>query len=437
MSDYKFLIENRLTAAQLEVLNRLSQAAARAGVNLYLVGGAVRDLTCGRPIRNLDFAVEGKPQEILRQIKKNEFLFFDHDTRRQTAEVVFQNDVRVEIGMSRRETYSRVGGAPTVTPAVIFEDLRRRDFSINAMAVSLNPNSSGLFLDPTNGIADMDRRELRALDNRSFWNDPVRIFRFYRLGVRLGFQGEPRTETWLERALEDRTTSNLNTAQQGKELRETLREDNPGQVLSHLADKGILSDLDPTLPRVRTLADEFKSIRKIAQTIPQVPPFLLNFYGLTRKLNPARRRRFAQKILNIPGERKLGLSLEAEAKKIAKAMGGRKRLPSQGYDLLSSKPPLLLLFLLIYSKKASLKKEVKNFLFKVPTLRAQLPYAELEAAGMPPGPMFEDAMERIFRELLDKKVRTPNQTAKLILSLVEEAKAPPEGKKKKKKKKKR
>ena len=435
MSDYKFLIENRLSAAQLEVLNRLSHAAARAGVNLYLVGGAVRDLTCGHLIRNLDFAVEGKPREVLRQLKKNELLFLDHDTRRQTAEVVFQNDVRAEIGMSRRETYSRVGGTPTVMPAVIFEDLRRRDFSINAMAVSLNPNSSGLFLDPTNGIADMERRELRALDNRSFWDDPVRIFRLYRLGVRLGFQTEPRTETWLERALEDRTISSLNTAQQGKELREILREDNPGQVLSLLAVKGILSDLDHSLPWVRALADEFKSIRKTAQTVPQVSPFLLNFYGLTRKLSTNRGRRFAKKILNIPGERKLGLSLKAEAKKITKAMGGRKRLPSQGYDLLSRKPPLLLLFLLIYSKKASLKKEVKNFLFKVPTLRAQLPYAELEAAGMPPGPRFEDAMERIFRELLDKKVRTPNQTEKFILSLMEEAKAPPKGKKKKKKKK--
>ena len=114
MSDYWFLIESRFSPAQLEVVNRLITASVRSRVNLYLVGGAVRDLTSGHPIRDLDFAVEGKPREILRHIKKAELAWVDYDNLRHCAEIVFSNGVGAEIGMCRTEHYARLGGRPTV-----------------------------------------------------------------------------------------------------------------------------------------------------------------------------------------------------------------------------------------------------------------------------------------------------------------------------------
>ena len=434
MSDYWFLIESRFSPVQLEVLNHLIRASVRSGVNLYLAGGAVRDLTSGHPIRDLDFAVEGKPREILRYVKKAELAGVDYDNLRQCAEVVFSNCVSVEIGMCRTEHYSRLGGRPTVRPAVISDDLRRRDFSVNAMAVSLNPNSRGLFLDPNNGVADLERRELRALYNRSFWDDPARIFRLYRLGSRLQFLPGPRTVTWLERALEDRCQTFLNKAQQGKELREILREDNPARVIGVLADKGFWSLLDKTLARARISRDEFKKVRTLAGDIHDDEKVLLNFYCLTHRLSGEGRRRLAQKILKGPQERRLGFRLEGKAKKLAKTLVSRPyRLPSRAYDLLRSKPRVLLYFILLFSGKAALRTQIKYFLHKYPTIRARLPRAEIHALGLTGGPAYEKILEQIFRQIIDAKVRTQPQISRLVQELVEKARRSKSRKRKKKK----
>ncbi len=425
MSDYKFLIESRLSPAELEVLSRLSRGAAKSGINLYLVGGVVRDLTCGQPIRNLDFSVEGRPREILRQLRKEEILFLDYGERGQTAELVFANGVKATVSMARTKKFTRLGARPVVAPAVIFEDLRRRDFSINAMAISLNPNSLGLFLDPANGVADLERRKLRALYNRSFWDDPVRVFRLFRLGIRMKFRPDSRTQSWLERALEDRTTARLRNAQQGKELRDILQENKPDRVLSLLAEKGILGDLDNSLLGMRIPRDEFKTIRRTMQKLPPVNALPLNFYCLTRKMGPEKRRHLARKIINIPAQSESVLGLRAERKKLTRALrSGRKRPPSQVYDLLSSKPLLLLIFTLLYTTRAPLRRLIKNFFFKkVPLIRNQVPRAQLEAAGIPPGPALEAAGDHIFRLMLDGKVRTQPQISQIVKSLTGKAKA--------------
>lgn len=154
MSDYNFLMETRLSAEQFQVINHLSRIAGSQGLNLFLVGGAVRDLTYGQQVvRDLDFAVEGKPEKILRQLDAKprggtepapfRVISEQYDSHLESAQVSFSNGVRAEISQARVENYTRPGKRPLVVPATIFEDLRRRDLSINAMAVSLHPNSPG------------------------------------------------------------------------------------------------------------------------------------------------------------------------------------------------------------------------------------------------------------------------------------------------------
>ena len=192
MSDYNFLMESRLSPEQVKVVGQVSRIALEQGLNVYLVGGAVRDLTAGQSmVRDLDFVVEGSPQKILRHLdaghaspraKGGGSLGTDSngpgveslvlDKRLNSAEVHFATGVRAEIAESRNEIYSKPGRPPEVRPAMIFDDLKRRDFSANAMAVSLHPNSRGLLLDPTNGAADIARREFRVLHSRSFTEDP-------------------------------------------------------------------------------------------------------------------------------------------------------------------------------------------------------------------------------------------------------------------------
>jgi len=432
MSDYNFLMESRLSPEQMHVLNTLSRIAAGQGLNLYLVGGAVRDLIHGQPvIRDLDFVVEGHPQRILRALEPSaaskggkestgavpRVASLVYDRRLDAAELHFANGVRAELAASRNEIYSRPGRPPDVEPASIFEDLRRRDFSANAMAVSLHPNSRGLLLDPTNGAADIAQREFRVLSIRTFAEAPARIYRLLRLGQRLDFKPEARTAGYLESALANRAWENLSPEQQGIELRAILQEENPARVLKMFVDRGLLRGLDRKLASTRIAYDKFARIRAALRALPDADPFLLYFHCLVEKTG-GQRVQLAKKILPDSRTVKVALDLEREAKKLAHALGGGKAArPSQVYALLTGTPRHLILFLLVHYPQVKIQSRIKSFLFKFPQVRARLPRAELQALGFAPGPKFEKIMERIFIDQLDGRIKGHTQLVKELRSL--------------------
>ncbi len=434
MSDYNFLMESRLSPEQMQVLNALSRIAAGQGSNLYLVGGAVRDLFSGQPtIRDLDFVVEGNPQKILQPLElasrpkgKGHASASDQalprvdrlipNRRLDSADLYFASGVRAELAASRSEIYARPGRPPEVQPAMIFEDLRRRDFSANAMAISLHPNSRGLLLDPTNGAADIAQRELRVLHSRSFQEDPSRIYRLLRLGQRLDFKPEARTAGYLEAAIENHRWEEMLPEQQGLELRAILQEENPGRVLKMLVERGLLRGLDRKLASTRIPYDRFAKIRSTVRAVPGADPFLLNFHSLTERVRG--QRLLARKILPDPKTIRVALDLERAARKLARVLSSSKAArPSQVYFLLSGVPQHLLLFLLVHYPQVKIQGRVKSYLFKFPQVRAKLPRSELQALGMPPGPKFEKIMDRVFVEQLDGDIKGHAQLLKRLREL--------------------
>ena len=428
MSDYNFLMETRLSPEQYQVLTHLARAAHAERLNLYLVGGAVRDLTFGQQVvRDLDFAVEGNPRKILRHLDGKgrggargplTIASVRYDGRLNSAELTFTNGVRAELAMTRTEVYAKPGHRPQILPVEIIEDLKRRDFSLNAMAVSLHPNSRGLLLDPTNGAADIERRELRALHSRSFSDDPSRIYRLLRLGLRLEFKPEERTQQWLERALASRAHERLDPEQQARELRAILHEENPGRVLKLFASRGLLAGLDRKLAVTKLPYDQFNRIRSALHTMAGADPFLLNLHCLVAKFSGSQRNRLAKKIAPDRQTLKEVLGLESAARKLARALASAKAAqPSQVYTLLSGQPQPLLLFLLVNFPQAKIQTRVKNFLFKYPLLLAKLPRAELLGLGLEAGPKFEKIVHQLFLEQLDGKIKTHQQLLKEFRSL--------------------
>ncbi len=434
MSDFNFLMENRLSPPQFEVLNYLSRFAHSEGLNLYLVGGAVRDLSYGRQVaRDLDFVVEGKPERILKHLpvskpskrSSHESVVSEtgeppatiadlHVNRRlNSVEIQFAGGVRAEIAKCRREVYGRPGRAPEILPATIFDDLKQRDFALNAMAVSLHPNSRGLLLDPTNGAGDIERQELRALHSRSFLEDPSRIYRLLRLGARLGFKPDEKTRAWLETAMEHRLWANLTPEQQGRELEAILHEENPAAILKILAERRMLEGLDRKLKRIPY--ERFRKLRPLLQKLPNVDSLPLNFHCLVSNLSSGQQARLARKILRWPKTLKLALSLEHDAKKLARTLSGSKAAaPSQAYQMLSGQPGPLLLFMLAYYPQAKLQNRIKNYLFKAPQVRSRLPRLDLHTLGIESAPKVEKILTRIFFDQLDGKIRTPQQLSKAL-----------------------
>src|SRR5215469_10970619 len=215
MPDYMFQLESRLSREQRAAMVRIQELAAESEANVYLVGGAVRDVISGANIRDLDFSIEGNPGRIVRELEKGGARVIEENDALRSAELILAGDVEASVASAREEVYPRPGSKPETRFSTIMEDLRRRDFSINAIAISLNPNSRGLLLDPTNGLADLERREVRALSIHSFTNQPVRLLRALRYVARMGFKMESRTTEWFNLALE-------------RELQESISPDNAG-----------------------------------------------------------------------------------------------------------------------------------------------------------------------------------------------------------------
>src|SRR5713226_6513453 len=202
MPDYMFLLESRLSAEQRAAVVRVQELAVATGANVYLVGGAVRDLISGMPLRDLDFTMEGNPSRIARELEKGGAKILVEDERLRNVELIFAGDADGSISAARDDVYRRPGTKPEVRWSTIMEDLRRRDFSLNAIAISLNAASRGLLLDPANGLSDIERGEIRALTIHSFTNQPARLLRALRYTARMGFKLEPRTQEWFALAIE-------------------------------------------------------------------------------------------------------------------------------------------------------------------------------------------------------------------------------------------
>src|SRR5215813_8641078 len=248
MSDYIYMLESHLSPDQNRVVEDVQTAAGAVGVNLFLTGGAMRDMIAGFRIRDLDFVVEGPALKVAKTLAdKHHAKILATDDDRKTAELAFPSGVTAQIAMSRQEKYGRTGSKPQVSPATIQEDLRGRDFTCNAIALSLNRASRGLLLDPMNGLADIERKELRAVTTYGFYDDPSRLLRLARLRVRMCYTVEERTQMQIANAREAEVEKRIPARALGEELRRIGAEDHPAEILKGLEEMGLLALFSPAL----------------------------------------------------------------------------------------------------------------------------------------------------------------------------------------------
>ena len=205
MPDYIYLLEKRLSADQQSALHHLREAAREAGMILFLTGDAVRDLTSGHAVRELEVSVHGNALNLKKIIEKMGVHVWGEDQVQGSLYLCFPGTVRVDVVSTQRVEYPKPG-KPVYHAASIHEELRRRDFTANAMALSLNEGSFGLLMDPLNGAADIEARTLRLVSNYGFIEDPSLLIRATRYQTRLGWELDPKTKTRYENAkLEDVT----------------------------------------------------------------------------------------------------------------------------------------------------------------------------------------------------------------------------------------
>ncbi len=414
MSDYIFMLESHLSSEQNQVVAEVQSAAKQAGVSLFLTGGAMRDMLGGFQIRDLDFTVEGNGLSVAKSIAKSSGArIVSQDDQRRSAELEFPSGATAQVAMARTETYKKPGAKPQIEAATIQEDLRRRDFGVNAIALSLAQASMGLLLDPTNGQADLGRKELRTLHSMSFYDDPVRLLRLVRYRIRLGFTIEERTASQWSNAREAKLEALIPPRSLFEELSRIAEEPNPSEVVAALEGEGLLGLFAPALAGPKVNPAGLAKLEKAGKLLPpsvarkeHFGPFL---YTLTEKLSPKEKTALIENTAMAKDEVDRWQKLEARSKKLEEAARdpGLRRA-SQVYGLLKAARGEEILFLLYHSTSKPVQDRLRNYLQKYIELAQEITDAEVAATGAQPGtPKFAKTKESMMNARLDGKTKKP------------------------------
>ena len=418
MADYIYTMESRLSPRQMRAVNLVQEIARSHGMNVYLTGGAIRDILTGFPIRDLDFTVQGNPLELQRDIEESGGIVDMVDPAFYVIHAILEG-TRAEISMARAEVFDKPGKPPLVTPATINEDLRRRDFTFNAMALSLNDGSRGLLLDPFNGAADIEAKLIRVLHSYAFLEDPSRLIRATRFAARFGWTLEERTRARYDSAREGEYIHFLSNRAIGYEIEQIAHEENPIAVMQALESEGWLKVLCSKWTVAKADVPELAALLKTRATMtefnisvdaaPAVMHFLISKLGETeiaaiQQLIP--HREFVAAWTRLEGDAK-ELSKKLQSKEAA--------LNSGAWKILSDAKPEALLYLDVTGHNKTVDEKIKNFFGPWRELQDKLPFTQMAELRITPLlPEYSQICQEAFLLLLDEKLRSEAEIMKFL-----------------------
>jgi tRNA nucleotidyltransferase/poly(A) polymerase len=413
MPDYIYLLENRLSADQQSALRHLREAAREAGMILFLTGDAVRDLTSGHAVRDLEVAVHGNALKLKKTLEKSGASVWGEDETSRSLFLCFPGTVRVDVISTHRTEFPKPGKA-VFHPASIQEDLRRRDFTVNAMAISLNEGSFGLLMDPLNGAADIEMRTLRLVSNYGFIEQPSLLIRAIRYRARLGWEMDPRTLTRYQNAKEMVVIEYLSAEGRSRELEQIGHEDDGLKVLRALEAEGWMSVLFPAWTSAKADEPRLQALHELAVDLlmqgVHADMSAAQMQLLTAKLSP-KDLNALKKLMLRPGFVQEWNSLDSLAAGFAKVLLAKDNAtPSTSYKLFTSYDPEAVLWLGFTSKDAAVKDRYHQFLKVWPEARQRIPHAQMQEMRITPElPIYNEVVQQLFLELIDGRLNTPEE----------------------------
>jgi tRNA nucleotidyltransferase/poly(A) polymerase len=419
MADFIYLMETRLSPDQQRALALVTEVARAHEMNVFLTGGAVRDIISGFIIRDLDFSVQGNALKLQKDFEKAGAVVEGVDDSTRTIMLLLPGNVRAEVTSTRSERYDKPGKPAEITPGTIYDDMRRRDFTVNAMALSLNPGSRGLLTDPFNGMADIEAKNLRILHNYAFYEEPSRLVRATRLATRFHWTLEERTQARYDAAKENNYIENITDRARGHEVEQLAHEDNPVEVMKALEKEGWLKVLAPHLSVAKIDSAGMTQLFKVKQQLqdvglnPDASPLVMHF--LTRKLSDKDIAAIQKQIPN-KGFVERWRKIDDDAKDFAKRLVAKDLAqPSATWKFLMQSRPETILFTAITSRPQAVEQKLKNFLTKWPLLKQKLPFPEMAEMRITPElPDYKKVTDQAFLLLMDGKLRSHNEIVKFL-----------------------
>ncbi|MBA7614046.1 A-adding tRNA nucleotidyltransferase [subsurface metagenome] len=384
------------------------EIAHTRGEKIYLVGGVVRDLMLEQPNLDLDLVVEGNAIELAQQFKKNVKGKITTHPRFNTAKLEWDN-WSVDLTTARTESYEKPGALPKITPGSIDEDLGRRDFTINAMALGLNPGFYGKPIDPHGGRDDLKNKLIRVLHENSFIDDATRIWRGLRYEQRLDFHLEKKTLSFLKRDIDMLKTISADRTRY--EIECILKEPYPEKVFRRAAELEVLPHLHPPLKGDGWLAEKFEQARKLsAPEPPEVGLYLaLLAYPLTREETD----RFISR-LRLPKALAQILIDTATLKSKMRLLATPGLSPSGIFRLLEPYCYPAMAANSVATESPAASQNIHLYLTRLKDIEISLTGDDLIQMGVTTGPEIREIMERLQKARLDGEIASRQDEMGLV-----------------------
>lgn len=413
------------------LLRDVGELADRLDMSAYAVGGFVRDLLRGHPNLDLDLVVEGDGLKFARALAEGLHVRVKVHERFGTATVIFSDGFKLDIATARTEWYEYPAALPTVQPSSIREDLYRRDFTINTLAICLNSRSFWILLDLYGGQRDIKERTIRVLHSQSFIDDPTRIFRAIRFELRLGFRISHETLALIKEAVEKKLIDRVSGQRLFGELRSLLSERDPRLTICRLAELDLLRFIHPKLSWSRRLDGILKRVegalgwyaeRYPAREIERWLLYMMAFMEmLPRRAVEEALKRFAYRELEAKCIRAARFEVSTIARRLSRRPLPR---PSDSNRVLSKFADAVLVYLMAMCKSSSITQQLSAYFDIHQQVKPVITGKDLKAMGLKPGPRFTRILSRLRDARLNGEVRTEAEERRMAWRLVSRTKVP-------------
>ncbi len=404
-------ILRRLPRLQRDLIETARVLGERRGVSVFLVGGPVRDLVLGRASGDLDLTVAGDTVAYAEALAAQLGTRVTIHPRFGTATLILRGDLRLDLATARRELYAHPAALPQVFPGTIQDDLARRDFTINAMAVRLAPGGGGELLDPFGGLKDLKEGLLRALHARSYRDDPTRIFRGARYGARYRLRFSPRDRSLIRNALSEKVLRRLSGDRLFHELKLLLGEPTPEAALKILQDLGVLRALDSALALNRSAVTQMRSVRRAWQrydrlrTSSKPPLWRLYLLILLQSVRGGVRRRVGGHF-GLKGPPLDALMREVRDLALLQEQLQKQSLRATHLRHLLDRASAELCLLLWASKARRVRDRVERYLTRLVSVKPALTGQDLRKLGFPPGPTYRRILDLLLEGRLEGRLKS-------------------------------
>ncbi len=409
------LIRNRLPKRIQDLLTQLGQVADELNLNVFVVGGFVRDLLMNKINLDLDVVVEGDGVAFAETFARQSDCRVRCHHKFGTAVLIFPDDFKIDVASARMEYYLRPGALPDVEHASVKMDLSRRDFTINTLAISLNEDAYGSLLDYYGGQRDIDDKVLRVLHNLSFVEDPTRVFRAVRFEQRLGFKIGKQTEHLLNSAVRLGLMEKVSGYRLFSELFLILNEPRPLPAVSRLARLDVLRQIHPKLTSKIDYSKSFDEARRttdwydLLYTGQPCERWFCYFLVFTAVLDRDEIKNLSERLQLIPRYRDMLNQQRSTALGILKRLESRPEgmRPPKSSSLYRWFKPLsteILLFMMARTSQDLVRQWISHYITHLRDAQSLFTGHDLETMGFQPGPVYREILDALLYARLDGRV---------------------------------